>query len=159
MKKLILIILCVCFCFIGAGCENETKLQAGHISDITGAQSTSYAIKVVLDDDDRINEKYVDLQISSSKDEQLLKFYEELGEEMTICLPKKEYWYNLTYLISKANGTAGEGGYKVAEDYGNRVFNFVSQNDVGLKFRLVAGQKKGYAAGFVHHISFRERIG
>jgi len=124
------------------GCESETKLQVGHLSDVTSAQSTDYAIKVVLDDDDRINDKYVDLQIRSSKEEQLLKFFEELGEEMTICLPQKDYWYNLTYLISKTNGAAGEGGYVTSENYGNRIYNFSSQNDVELTFRLVAGQKK-----------------
>lgn len=142
MKKFFLIVCCVCFCFLAVGCESETNINAAHISDITGALSTNYAVKVVLDDDERVNDKYVDLQIKSSKDEQLLKFGEELGEAYVVCLPKSDYWYNLTYLTSKTNGATAEGGYQKYEDFGSKVFNFTSPNDVELTFRVVAGQTK-----------------
>ncbi len=142
MKKFVLIILCVCFCFMGAGCENETKLRVAHISEMTGALSTDYAIKVVLYNDGRMEDKYVDLQIKSSKEEQLLTFGEEMQDQYVICLPKSDYWYNLTYLISKTNGATGEAGYQTYEDFGTKVFLFSANNDVDLTFRVVAGQTK-----------------
>lgn len=140
-RNIILIILCVCFCFM-AGCETETKLHTAHISEITGALSTDYGIKVVLDRDDRVEDKYVDLQIKSSEAEQILIFGEERGVKYTICLPKKEYWYNLTYLISKSNGMSDEGGYQKYEDYGNKIFLFSADNNVDLTFRVVVGDVK-----------------
>jgi hypothetical protein len=142
MKKFILVFLCVCFSFVLVACENQTNLQTAYLSDVTGAFKTDYSIKVVLDNDDRVNEKYVDLQIMSSADEQVLKFGEENGDAYTICLPKKNFWYNLTYLISKTNGTGVEAGYQTYKDYGNKIYNFTTANDVDLKFRVVVGQMK-----------------
>lgn len=141
MKKLFLIIICVCFCFM-SGCETETELRCAYISEMTGALSTDYAIKVVLDEDDRTQDKYVDLQIMSDKEEQILSFGQEGKESFSICLPKSNYWYNLTYLVSKTNGANAEGGYEKYEDFGNRIYLFSAQNDVELNFRIVVGDKK-----------------
>ena len=140
-RNIFLIILCVCFCFI-TGCEAETKLRTAHISEITGALSSDYGIKVVLDKDDRVSDKFVDLQIKSSKAEQTLTFGEEGDAQYSIYLPKSDYWYNLTYLISKTNGVSDESGYQNYEDYGNKVFLFSANHDVNLTFRVVAGGVK-----------------
>ncbi len=142
MKRFFLISLCLCFCLILIGCESETAVKAGHISEITGALSTDYAIKVTLDDDKRVDEKYVDLQIKSTEEEQLLSFGEENGDAFVLFIPKKDYWYNLTYLISQTNGSSGQENYKKYEDFGNRVYIFTSQNDVDLTFRVVVGETK-----------------
>lgn len=142
MKKFVLIFLCVCFSFLALGCETETQLRVASISDLTAARSTHYSIKVVLEDDDRVSERYVDLQIKSDKENQTLRFGEENGDAYTITLPEKDYWYNLTYLISTTNGAGVEGNYEKYPDYGNRVYNFSSQNDVNLTFRVVAGKEK-----------------
>ncbi|MBP3431417.1 MAG: hypothetical protein J6K39_00995 [Clostridia bacterium] len=142
MKKIIPIFLCVCFCFLLVGCENETKINAAHISDITGAQSTNYAIKVTLDEDDRVVDKYVGMQIKSSVDDLILTFGEELKDTYALSLPKKDYWYNLTYLISKTNGVGTEAGYLNYEEYGNRVFRFSADTDVNVTFRMVVGKTK-----------------
>lgn len=141
MKKLFLIFLCVCFCFM-AGCENETQIRVAHLSNITGALSTEYAVKVCLDNDQRLQDKYVDLQIKADKDGQILTFGEEMQEQFTICLPRKNYWYNLTYLLNKANGLGELTGYQKYEDFGNRVFMFSAENEVNVSFRVVAGEIK-----------------
>lgn len=142
MKRFFVMLLCLSCCFVLFACENATLVRAGHISEITGALSTDYAIKVTLDKDDRVDEKYVDLQIKSSEDEQILTFGEENSESYVIFVPKKDYWYNLTYLISQANGISDGESYKKYEDFGSRVFMFKAQNDVDLTFRVVAGQTK-----------------
>ncbi|MDE6583739.1 MAG: hypothetical protein K2K31_03740, partial [Clostridia bacterium] len=137
MKKFISIILCVCFCFLMTGCESETVLRTAHISEITGALSTDYAVKVVIDEDDRLADKYVDVQIKSSLDGQVLTFNEENNKSLTLILPKKDYWYNLTYLIDMANGVSAEGDYVKYKEFGNHVYMFTSNNDVDLTFRVV----------------------
>lgn len=142
MKKILIMFCCLSIIFLGTACQSETEVRAGHIAEITGALSTDYAIKVTLDKDDRVDEKYVDLQIKSSEDEQILTFGEENSESYVIFVPKKDYWYNLTYLISQANGISDGESYKKYEDFGSRVFMFKAQNDVDLTFRVVAGQTK-----------------
>lgn len=142
MKKFLLIFLCVCFSFLAVGCESETQLRVATISDMTGPLSTHYSIKVVLEEDDRVAERYVDLQIKSSKEGQTLRFGEENGDAYTITLKEKDYWYNLTYLISQTNGIDVEGKYEKYADFGTKIFNFSSQNDVTLTFRVVAGKEK-----------------
>ena len=103
------------------GCETETQLRVATISDITSSRSTYYSIKVVLEEDDRVAERYVDLQIKSSKDGQILRFGEENGDAYTITLDEKDYWYNLTYLVSKTNGVGIEGNYEKYENFGRLV--------------------------------------
>jgi len=142
MKKFILIFLCVCFSFLCVGCESETQLRVATISNITSPLSTHYSIKVVLEEDERVSERYVDLQIKSSKDNQVLRFGEENSDAYSIVLEEKDYWYNLTYLKSKTNGVGVEGNYEKYSDFGNKIFNFTSQNDVDLVFRVVAGKEK-----------------
>ncbi len=142
MKKLLLIVICVCFSFIFTACETQTQVRCAYISDITAALSTKHSVKVVLDDDERVNEKFVDVQIKSNKENQFLQFCEENHQGYSLFLPKADYWYNLTYLISQTNGAAGEAGYEVYQDYGNKVFNLTSKNDVELTFRVVVGQIK-----------------
>jgi len=135
-----LIILSVCFLLVG--CDSQTKIRSAHISEATGALSTVYAIKVVLDTDERMREKFVDLQIRSSEENQSLIFGEENADVMQLEIPKADYWYNLTYLIDNTNGVSAEGGYFAYEDFGNRMYIFTSENDVELTFRIVAGQIK-----------------
>ncbi len=142
MKKFLLVFLCVCFSFLAVACESETQLRVASISDLTGPLATRYSIKVVLEEDERVAERYVDLQIKSSKANQTLRFGEENGDAYTITLDEKDYWYNLTYLISKTNGVGVEGNYEKYTDFGNKIFNFSSQNDVTLTFRVVAGKEK-----------------
>lgn len=142
VRNLVLIILCVCFSFLSTGCENGTQMRIAHISEITSALSTDHAVRVVLDNDKRMEDKYVDVQIKSNKKDQILTFGEEMEESFRICLAKKDYWYNLNYLISKTNGASHEAGYKKYEDFGNKVYLFSAQNDVDITFRVVVGQIK-----------------
>lgn len=142
MKKFFCGFLCVCLCFLMVGCESQTKLTCAHIADITGALSTQYAIKVTLDEDDRVQDKHVGLQIKANKENLKIKFGEELGDDYTLFLKKADYWYNLTYLISQTNGAGTEAGYLEYPEYGDRVFRFSADEDCKLTFRMVAGSPK-----------------
>lgn len=128
-----------CFSFV-VGCENETKLNVAHISDNTAAQSTNYSIKVVLDDDERVQEKYVDLQIKTDKENQQMSFGEDRKGQELLLFEKKDHWYNLLYLLKQSTGVASE--YKLYKEYGSVVYNFSVPNDVKVTFRVVAGNIK-----------------
>lgn len=141
MKKIFVIILCVCFSFLFFGCETDNSLKTAHISDKTNALSTKYSILVSLDEDERLTEKYVDIQLKSDKQNQTLSVFEENNDALTISLPEKDFWYNFSYLISKANGTK-EAGYQKYEDFGTKHFVFMTQNDVDITFRVVCGDLK-----------------
>lgn len=142
MKKLVIIVFCVCFSFLLLGCESQTAVRSAHISDITPALSLKHSVKIVLDKDKRVETKIVDIQLMSDKDNQFLDFGEENQQAFTIFLPKANYWYNLTHLISQANGTKNEGEYVSYKDYGDKVVNFTSKNDFNLTLRVVVGKIK-----------------
>ena len=146
MKKCILIILCVCFCFL-AGCESQTAINAAHISDITSAKSTEYGIKVTVDEDKRLEEKYIEIQVKSSNENQSLTLGQELGSTYTIIIPKSDFWYNLSALISKTNGVGTDTEYTPFKEYGSKVFMFSSDEDVKLTFRVVAGDVQQAKSG------------
>ena len=135
MKKCFVGFLCAIFCFV-LGCTSETKLKFAHISEMTSGNSTNYSVKVVLDEDDRMEERFVDLQIKSDKPKQFLTIGEENEQHKTVCLDEKNYWYNLTFLLS------GDEDYQTYKDYGTKIFNFTAKNDVKLTFRVVAGKVK-----------------
>lgn len=143
MKKKVLMVLCVLFCcLLIVGCENETLLRVAHISDNTAARSMNHSIKVVLDDDDRMNEKYVDLQIKSDKSGQKLSIGLERQDKTSVVLEKADFWYNLTYLLDKSNGIDAKVEYIPYKEYGDKVYNFNVPNDVKLTFRVVSGDVK-----------------
>lgn len=142
MKKVFLSIMCVCFCLLLFGCDNETMLRVVHFSNNTLGKSTTYSFQVVLDDDDRVQGKYVDLQIKSDKEKQHIQIGEQNKDDCEVTLDKKDFWYNLTYLIDKTNGVSAESGYLKFEQHGNKIFNLTVPNDVKLTFRFVAGSIK-----------------
>lgn len=135
MKKCIVVLLCAIFCFV-LGCTSETKLRIAHISELTSGNSTNYSIKVTLDEDDRIEERYVDLQVKSDKEKLFLSIGKENQQPKTVFLDEKDYWYNITYLLSD------DEEYQMYKDYGAKIFNITSNNDAKLTFRVVAGKVK-----------------
>ena len=141
MRKIFIVICCICFSFTLLGCEAENSLKTAHISDKTNDLSTKYAVLFALDQDDRLTEKYVDIQLKSNKQAQELSVFEENQNSLTITLPEKDFWYNMSYLISKANGTK-EAGYQKYEDFGAKHFVFATENDVDVTFRVVCGDLK-----------------
>lgn len=138
MKKFFVGFMCVLFSFMLMACESETQLRVAHISDNTAPLSTTYSVKVVLDEDDRVKDKYVDLQIRADKDGQEIIFWEENHESVALNFERKDYWYDLTQLIDGAKQS--KTTYKRYDDFGNRIFNFYSNNECNLVFRVVSGK-------------------
>lgn len=139
MKKFFIGLLGVLFCFVVVGCTNETQLRVAHISNITSGNSTNYAIKVELENDKRVEERYVDLQVKADKAEQFVSIGEENKEMRDVFFEKADFWYNLTYLTTGGD----ENEYQTYKEHGSKIFNLTTKSDVTLHFRVVAGKVKG----------------
>lgn len=136
MKKLGLILLAILF--VCVGCETQ-GLRCAHLTNATQGLSTNYAIRMVLDEDERVKEKEVDLQIKSSNENQKILFGEEGMDKVELNFVKADEWYNLSYLMAQANGLENEK-YETYQDKGNKAYLFTSLTDTKLTFRVVVGE-------------------
>ena len=136
MKKLGLILLAILF--VCVGCETQ-GLRCAHLTNATQGLSTNYAIRMVLDEDERVKEKEVDLQIKSSNENQKILFGEEGMDKVELNFVKADEWYNLSYLMAQANGLGNEE-YETYQDKGNKAYLFTSLTDTKLTFRVVVGE-------------------
>lgn len=136
MKKLGLILLAILF--VCVGCETQ-GLRCAHLTNATQGLSTNYAIRMVLDEDERVKEKEVDLQIKSSNENQKILFGEEGMDKVELNFVKADEWYNLSYLMAQANGLGNEE-YETYQDKGNKTYLFTSLVDTKLTFRVVVGE-------------------
>ena len=136
MKKLGLILLAILF--VCVGCETQ-GLRCAHLTNATQGLSTNYAIRMVLDEDERVKEKEVDLQIKSSNENQKILFGEEGMDKVELNFVKADEWYNLSYLMAQANGLENEE-YETYQDKGNKTYLFTSLVDTKLTFRVVVGE-------------------
>ena len=110
MKKFFVCLIGLIMVFV-AGCDTQ-GLMCAHISDATQGLSTNYAVKVVLDDDSRVEDKYVDLQIKSSVENLKILFGKEGDEKQELTFETADEWYNLTILQANANGMSGKETYE-----------------------------------------------
>lgn len=136
MKKLGLILLAILF--VCVGCETQ-GLRCAHLTNATQGLSTNYAIRMVLDEDERVKEKEVDLQIKSSNENQKILFGEEGMDKVELNFVKADEWYNLSYLMAQANGLGNEE-YETYQNKGNKTYLFSSTSDTKLTFRVVVGE-------------------
>ena len=131
----ILVIMLLITSFALSGCDNKGVLCA-HISDKT--KGTNYAVGVVFDKDERMKEKYVDIQIKCATAGAFISIGRENEEKTVVTFDKADEWYNLTVLIARANGVKGET-YEKYDNKENVTYLFTSNSDLKLSFRVVAG--------------------
>lgn len=137
MKKLILPIFCFVAIFM-MGCENSTNLRCATIREITSAGSENYGVSVSFMEDERVKEKFVDVQVKANEECQLV-FWEENGEKMTLNLYKKDDWYSLTSLIAIAQDKPNTEKFMPFKDAVTKTYIFNSEKPVELTLRVVAG--------------------
>lgn len=137
MKKLC---LAMCLIVVGCclGCESD-GLKCAYLTECTQSLSTDYAIKMILDKDKRVEDKYVELQIKSSTEGQKVTFGAENENKYVLNIEEKNNWYNLTTLISDANGLSNTEQYEKYVDKNNMLYTFYCSNDTTLTFRVVVG--------------------
>ena len=137
MKKFFVCLIGLIVVFV-AGCDTQ-GLMCAHISDATQGLSTNYAVKVVLDDDSRVEDKYVDLQIKSSVENLKILLGKEGDEKHELAFETADEWYNLTILQANANGMSGKETYEKYSEKGNLTYLFTTEENATLTFRVVVG--------------------
>lgn len=138
MKKFFLSFMLILSFFALSACENSTNLRCATIREISAAGSDNYGITVSFQDDKRLEEKAVDVQIRANKACELT-FWEEGKEKVVLNLGEKEYWYSLTSLAVTASGKPETEKFMPFKDAISKTYLFKSTLPVELTFRVVAG--------------------
>lgn len=138
MKKLLLSFALVATILTMTACENSTNLRCATIRNITSAGSENYGISVAFQEDKRLEESGVDVQIRSDKLCQLT-FWEENGPKYTLHIDQKDTWYSMTSLIVIAQQKPDTEKFVKFSEATNRTYLFTSNQLLTLTFRVVAG--------------------
>lgn len=149
LKRFVVFILSSLSILIFGGCERTNDLRSVHFSEITAPNSTSFAVKITLDKDSRVNEKYFDIQIKSSK-EIHVSFHEENKQSIDLVFDDTK-WKSLTNLVFAAEGNEGKETFAKYKDIQGLTYIFSCEEDVSLTFRAVVGESKqnALATGYI----------
>lgn len=156
MKKLLLCFLSAILVFM-VGCDNQ-GLQCAHLTNGTQGLSRTYAVRMVLDNDSRVEERFVDLQIKSSASNLTLNFGEERQDRQDIVITNGDEWYNITVLLANSNGMSGNETYEKYGEKGNMTYIFTTKTDATLTFRVVVGEAVQNDAGTGYVLTSIEKI-
>lgn len=138
MRKVLLAFACFIVAFALVGCENSTNLRCATIREITAAGSDNYGVAIAFQEDKRLEESAVDVQIKANKICELT-FWEEGNEKIIINLGEKDTWYSMTSLIVTANGQPETEKFMRFKDAITKTYLYKSANPVELTLRVVAG--------------------
>ena len=142
MKKLFsLAFIFISFCTLFAGCEGGNLLRTASFSNITMAGSQDYTIKISFAEDERVDNRYYDIQIKAdgAKKIKIGKEFEKKKEAQL-----SESWQSLTtLLLDEANTeTFVKGSEAVTVIY---IFN--TEEESKITFRVVVGGIEDNASG------------
>ncbi len=121
--------------FVFFGCSEDNTIKVAHFSDKTLALSTQYTISVSFDEEKKLKEKSVDVQIKSSTPNLSITINKEGDEPITITLNKENRWYSLTDFFS-----SDEVVYTKFEDVNTITYILKLQSESEISFRAIAGQ-------------------
>lgn len=144
LKFLALLIMCAC---IFAGCENSNEITVAYLSNATSAGSDDYSVKISFQQDDRVEEKYYDIQIMSDVENLSFTFFREGDGQMSATISQKDRWNSLTSLIYSSMGQEGRETFSRIKDAVDVIYVFNVEQPAKLFFRVVAGEVEDNAEG------------
>ena len=133
MRKLLSLILLPIFCLILTGCESGNILRTVSFSEITSAGSDDYTFRVTFSQDERVDEKYYDLQIKADG-EKKISIGQEFEEKQEVLLT--EEWQSLTSLLLKIPNSET---FTKGKEAISLVYIFNAQEKVKVFVRAVVG--------------------
>jgi len=146
MKKFfsILSVFLMSLCVL-SGCEESNTVKTVAFSNITGAGSKDYTVKVMFIEDERVDNKYYDIQIKADK-EIKIKIGKEMEEKKEISI--NENWNSLTTLLIDTPNTET---FTKGSDAVTLVYIFTSQDKAKITFRAVVGgiEENAYGSGYI----------
>lgn len=133
MKKIISFVLLPIFCLILTACESGNTLRTATFSEITSAGSEDYTFKVMFSEDERVDEKYYDLQIKADGNKKIVigKEFEEKKE-----IQLTENWQSLTTLLLREPDTET---FTKGKDAGSLIYIFNAEEKTKVILRAVVG--------------------
>lgn len=135
----------VAACILGiTGCENSNDLRLASFSNITAAGSTDYAIRISFAEDERVDEKFYDVQLKATKAGQLV-FWKEGEEKKTLTIDEDNAWRSLTTLIAVSEGKPNTEQFIKYSEALTQTYIFNSNQDNTLLFRVVVGEPEDNA--------------
>lgn len=120
------------------GCEYANNIRTASFSNITAYGSDKNTIKVSFERDNRVNEKYFDIQVRSSEEVDL-NITEEMKESLDIEIPDTK-WNSLTTLLVNAKEKPDTEIYDICKNIQSKTYIITSNKDVVLTFRVVIGE-------------------
>ena len=135
--KKIVVFLFLASVFVFFGCESTNDIRCAYFSDITLPGSDSNTIRVNFEKDSRVDEKYVDIQVRSSKDCDVEINAE--NEEPVLIYFDDTKWKSLTTLLVEGKGQSGTETFKRYKQAQSMTYILKSTESVELLFRVVVG--------------------
>lgn len=134
MKKILSLfsIFLMSLCVL-AGCESSNTLKTVAFSNVTGAGSEDYTVRVMFLEDKRVDNKYYDIQIKADKDVKI-KIGKEMEDKKEIQLTDE--WNSLTTLMLDESNTET---FTKGSDAVTLVYIFTTEGKAKVTFRGVVG--------------------
>ena len=138
LKNSLVLSLVLVSLFFFTACENATKIRAVSITEITSAGSDNYGIRIAFQEDKRIEEKGVDIQVKSSKVGDVI-IWQEGKKKETISFTESDKWYSLTTLFVMAQDKPNTETFEEFGQALTKTYLFNSSDSKALTFRVIVG--------------------
>ena len=146
MKKVfsILSVILISLCVL-AGCEASNTVKTVAFSNITSAGSEDYTVRIMFIEDERVDNKYYDIQLKADKP-MTIKIGKEMEEKKVIQLSDK--WNSLTSLLVDEPNT--ETFTKGSEAI-TLVYILTAEAKANITFRAVVGgiEENAFGTGYI----------
>ena len=146
MRKFVAIFVSCLLIFVVAGCSRQPIVA--FFMDGTSAGSDIYTINVSFAEDEKFEDKHIDLLIKSDTDNLVMTFKREFDQDIQITIEKKEEWNSLTYLINSANPPENQESYMPFSERSNMTLVIESEQDAIITFKAVIGDEYQNSQGY-----------
>ena len=133
MKKIAIYIFLPILCLFLSACESGNMLRTASFSEITSAGSEDYTFKVIFSEDERVDEKYYDIQIKADGNKSIV-IGKEFEDKKEVSLT--ENWQSLTTLLLDEPNTET---FTKGKDAITLVYIFNAKQPVKITLRAVVG--------------------
>lgn len=140
-------VMAVVALFFMTACNNATQIMAASITEITGAGSDNYGVRISFLEDKRLEKKSVDIQIKCSKKIDNVVIWHENQEKQSIAFAEQDKWYSLTTLICVAQNKLNQEEFEKFDQALTKTYLFNSAEKFTLTFRVVAGESQPNVQG------------
>lgn len=127
------------------GCEYANNIRTASFANITAYGSDKNTVRIAFEKDERVNDKYFDIQVRSSEAVDL-NITEELRESLDVQITDTK-WNSLATLFVNAKGEPNTESFEVYKKVQSKTYIITSEKEVTLTFRVVIGEAEKNSNG------------